>query len=373
MEHRFRFLKLNNQDRADNSGFSLLEVIIAMTILALLTIPLMNYFTNSMKNSAKMARRQNATLMAQEITEDLKAEAKLIQRIEELDGNIVYQAPYLTDGLGLTLESDDDFNGVEGTGKIVYSGTKGKFDVRVTLSTDISANSVERALVYGIDDSTDMLIIEQDQMDEVLVFYTASHAEYCAGHPGTVPLSQSELKSRLERWMCIDISFSDNLYTVRAYYDYITTDAAVTGTAGEHLVAGKSFKSSYILDAKVSSLKNIYLLYDRIDGSYEDTVYVTLNGIPTDVSQLDLYLLCQNLPNEEAGPTYTLNITGSNDARLKYHANIRHSDSTNVTLSPLTQTGAPVRMIEIVTEVYENGDYDSGERPLATMKTTKGE
>lgn len=373
MGRRIRFQKLNNQKRVGNGGFSLLEVIISMAILALITIPLLNYFTNSMSNSARMGKRQNATLTAQEITESLKAEDKLIQRMELLDGNIVYQVPYLTDELGFTLADDSGFNQTDGTGKIVFGTTNDLFDVRVTLSTNISANSVERALVYGIDDATDMLIIEQDQMDEALVYFTSAHVTYCANHPEAAVLSKDDIKSRLERWICIDISYSAGKYTVRAYYDYITTDASVTGAAGQHLVAGKSFSSSYLTEAKVTTLKNIYLLYDLISGSFVDTVNITLDGLPTDFSGVDLYLLCQNLPDEETGPSYTLNFGGDSNPKLKFHANTRDSDSVNTSLAPMTQTGAPIRMIEIITEVYEKGLADSGEDPLAAMRTTKGE
>ena len=36
----------------NNGGFSLLEVILAMAILAILSIPLLSYFTQSMKYNA---------------------------------------------------------------------------------------------------------------------------------------------------------------------------------------------------------------------------------------------------------------------------------------------------------------------------------
>lgn len=39
----------------NNGGFSLLEVILAMAILAIISIPLLSYFTQSMKYNAMMA------------------------------------------------------------------------------------------------------------------------------------------------------------------------------------------------------------------------------------------------------------------------------------------------------------------------------
>ena len=52
--------------------FSLLEVILAMAILAIISIPLLSYFTQSMKYNAMMADKQHATNLAQEVLEDLK-------------------------------------------------------------------------------------------------------------------------------------------------------------------------------------------------------------------------------------------------------------------------------------------------------------
>ena len=56
----------------NNGGFSLLEVILAMAILAIISIPLLSYFTQSMKYNAMMADKQHATNLAQEVLEDLK-------------------------------------------------------------------------------------------------------------------------------------------------------------------------------------------------------------------------------------------------------------------------------------------------------------
>lgn len=61
----------------NNGGFSLLEVILAMAILAIISIPLLSYFTQSMKYNAMMADKQHATNLAQEVLEDLKNQKKL--------------------------------------------------------------------------------------------------------------------------------------------------------------------------------------------------------------------------------------------------------------------------------------------------------
>ena len=61
----------------NNGGFSLLEVILAMAILAIISIPLLSYFTQSMKYNAMMADKQHATNLAQEVLENLKNQKEL--------------------------------------------------------------------------------------------------------------------------------------------------------------------------------------------------------------------------------------------------------------------------------------------------------
>ena len=50
-----------------------------MAILAIISIPLLSYFTQSMKYNAMMADKQHATNLAQEVLEDLKNQKELAQ------------------------------------------------------------------------------------------------------------------------------------------------------------------------------------------------------------------------------------------------------------------------------------------------------
>lgn len=58
----------------NNKGFSLVEVLIAMTVLAIIVVPLLRAFSTSANVNAKAERLMNANNIAQNIIEELKAE-----------------------------------------------------------------------------------------------------------------------------------------------------------------------------------------------------------------------------------------------------------------------------------------------------------
>lgn len=57
----------------DNSGFSLVEVLLALAVLALVTLPIVNYFTYSSVQTIDGRERQTATMAAEDVMEELKA------------------------------------------------------------------------------------------------------------------------------------------------------------------------------------------------------------------------------------------------------------------------------------------------------------
>ena len=173
--------------KVNNAGFSLVEVILAMAILAILAIPLLNYFVESMKYNARMSQEQHATLLAQETVEDLKSQDQLIAFTTRPDGTSGYQSTYL-EGLGYASTSSDA-SGVSyyGAADAVHKD----YDVTITVNADTAENQKLLPQISGIDDTCDVLAKESGQADAALAAMRAARYGENAAIVGRVlPLAE---------------------------------------------------------------------------------------------------------------------------------------------------------------------------------------
>lgn len=362
-----------NKKKVNNAGFSLLEVILAMAILALISIPLLTYFTESLRYSSLMAAEQQATVLAQAVTEDLKVQSKLIEKTE---GAAAYTVPYLTSASMGYTEVENNLL-ADGTGSITLSGTESgaerDFDVVITLSTDTKANTVSRPVIYGIDDTTDVLAVERDQKNEAIAYFMAINNAYHTANPDARLFSRGEVEGQLSRRILIHVDYNGTEYLTDIYYKYTCQNLRGIGSSDE-------WASSKLLDVKMADLKNIYLLYDR-DTDAGATDYVELSKTDTVAADFkpELYFVCQNTQNDSS---YKLQVKRLNVAQV-IHTNISNTEEITgqvideygniiTNTKPLTGNDAPVRLIKIKTEIYKR-NHTASDNPYAVIETTKGE
>lgn len=156
-----------------NQGFSLIEVLVAMTILAIVSLFILKTFANSAQINSKARRIENANTAASDISENFKSLS--IEQLKDMEGYTYKRF----DKNGVELVSTAP---VSSTDKYVfnlkdYKGINGeKFNVEVTLDpsqysddTDsgegkVTANNINSVEAYSFDsiNSEDNILIRDE-------------------------------------------------------------------------------------------------------------------------------------------------------------------------------------------------------------------
>lgn len=400
-------MSINNQHRnhklnIGHKGFSLVEVIIAIAVLALISIPLLKYFTDSMRYNARMQKQQNATMLAQEVTEELKAESRLVQWVPSAVPGVAdsFGVPLLTEsgGYEMTQTSVDSNFLTAGNGKIVFEKTNyatenANYDIRVTLETNKDGYASARPATFGVDNATDALAVEtEQQLNEAMTYFKGIHTNYRVSHPSYPLLSDDEILANMSRKTSLSVGYdsADHSFVVKAYYTYTCTSLQGAGITDQY------DSPTYLIDERMGELKNIYLLYvsmppnDTIEVNVDPEAFNHLtrfkeveNDPASNEVKLGLYLVAQNLPMN--GYTVTVQPlfgTPENTYDIGLHSNVEAPNVVNNKVGinhmpasrPLTSTYLPSsRLVSITTEVFSSGGIASGDEPLVTVTTTKGD
>jgi len=99
-------------NRKQNKGFTLVEVLIAMTILGIIVVPLLHAFVTSANTNAKSKRIMDATGLAQNIMEELKT-GSLEDLARQFNGAEGEKVITLGDDLTTYVEESQTYNGTE--------------------------------------------------------------------------------------------------------------------------------------------------------------------------------------------------------------------------------------------------------------------
>lgn len=360
------------KSKQNNAGFSLVEVILSMAILAIISIPILKYFTDSTKYNAMMADKQHATVLAQEVLEELKNETTLVQLDTSNPLSPRYTVPYLLTKHYTEEVSTFDASGI---GNATFYGKADQigegYDVVVNVGTDWAANpenATQVPQISGIDDTRDVLAMESGQYQEALVQFKAVNAAYASAN-GETPLSADTIKNKMKRTIGIDTQLSGAYYRVKVSCSYSCADLQGTGSVDTYDCAG-------FAEQQLQELRNIYLLYyvnqntDRVEMTIGAGVTVTP----------DLYVICQDFTSVD--PAYQCQFDGSSSVQI--YTNIgknsnpgQMTDEYGLALSgakEIIKKEAEIRKANIEVKVYKKGKaLTPGEEPYITVNAAKGE
>ena len=142
--------KRNREGQLNNDGFSLVELLVAIVILAIIVVPLLHSFVTSARTSAKARNTMHATAVAEDVMEEF--EAYTIEEMAEQYRNA-----------GFTAE--EDANGRWTFRKQDTSTTSGTYDVVATLDPTVQyqiVNTKELVDIQNLSGSLNAIYTEAE-------------------------------------------------------------------------------------------------------------------------------------------------------------------------------------------------------------------
>ena len=368
--------------KQNNAGFSLLEVVLSMAILAILSIPLMSYFTQSMKYNAKMADKQHASVLAQEVMEDLKNQPNLVQKVN--GGG--YESTYLTGRhytIAVPYPPAAPESGLTG-GTVEYYGAADaineKYDIRVKIGTDTTENASPVPQIDGIDGNTDVVALENGQLQDACSYFMAQNTTYAKEHH-VIPSDQNTISNAMRRRIAITVKKES--VQVACFYRCEGIDG---------VDATEEYSCSDYAMEDIENVENIFLMYEV--NQMEDELEIRCE---VGVSVPKLVIVCQNIdavadtyklvinPKDRCGmPEVASNIgmppygDSASGSMVRTHNGGRIWNGSYImnNVEALTEKVSGVRKVKVEVSVYQKNKGNEADRDnyrYITVDSTKGE
>ena len=279
--------KCYNRHRKElnNQGFSFVEVLISILILALLATPLLKQFVTIYKVNQKSDRIQTDTFLAQNILEDIKAKSFLEIKEEYADTTGYVDVP----------------------NEVYYFAKKGiennnkRYDALITLDasayrvenpTDpsgekIGYNTFHMPIIADINIPKNILAIESYETELAIAALYANHMNYVAEQRelhkedpsySITEVSSEDIRKQLVKQMIVEITKEEGSIKVNVEFDF--SAPTVDGCSNErYTIANKGFHAA---------VGSVYLFYYPC---YSDQLSITKDI--TIIEDIDVYVVKQ--------------------------------------------------------------------------------
>lgn len=389
----------------DDSGFSLIEVVLAVAILALVALPIINYFTYSSLQAIEGRDRQCATTAAENVVEELSSYSNYTQ-IRDLtatpdpagpassaapvwqksspkpgespDPQSDYlERPVTVDGFDYVAKVQVQYGVYKSGTKAIVAGEKvgsGTGDLRSPKYN--SYNIPSPSEVYA---PSNAVAVEDDELDTALseLFTTLS-----ASAPGTsgAIADRDAIRAGLTRVIHIDIDYKDiekKEYAVHVYYRYEYSGHTVDVTLEK-------------AEIPINQFKGVFLFYNPLVTDKEEKVIMNIaSNIPcsedqrvsdeTIVNDMEFYFAVQGTVDKTE---YKLDIAAGTATGAKFFANDIMLTSVTGNLQEGSDPGDKMhsfvgrkqkeRIGRILVDIYDTAGKKAGE-VVAHMETTMAE
>ncbi len=346
-------------------GFSLVEVIIAVAVLAIAVMFLLSYFSGANRYANWGKKTQKADMAAQSVVEEL-ASCTTMEQVENM---------VTASGSSWVATSTPDPSGDNAyllTRNVSVDDTnykaKVKFDFLSYKATPPPAATGQASKFnrYEVPQLEDVYSKHSVVLEETDQTASATGELVYQVYQDDKSVSKSTIENGLKRTMYIHISpypdASGELYLVKGYYEYLF----------EH--AGKTYKSKMpIKDVKIEKdkLQKIYLFYRPVNGVLQDDIlYVSVDSsMPPGFNMAD-YAFYPILQDSAKSEDYKLVLTGET---VNVFTNVTASGKLAGGANSLVTRKTEARIAKVTVEIYyEDETVFNEENRIVMVQTSKG-
>lgn len=293
--------------RIDKKGFTLIELIITVAVVAIISVPLLQYFSDAAKHNAKSKVQQNAIIAAQNALEELKAEKGDITKPSTLvatSGAVSASAI----SRGWQLQSVDHSTGnYEITRSCTVNGSSYKVKAEIKPVKQFT-NASGAAVTYHemevpkMDSSKDIVATEKSTslVNAQMQFYNW-YSSYCDNNKKDKTLGASYFKDKLKKTIYVelkqDVAKPTNA-VARIYFRYEFNSSVASYPPG---IGSSSTYDDEIVKKSIpaNKISDIYIFYTPDSGSTRDSIVLDADTVNLSHliknEQLSLFAVSQDI------------------------------------------------------------------------------
>ena len=366
-------------NRKQNKGFTLVEVLIAITILGIIVVPLFQAFVTSANTNAKAKRVMDATTLAQSIVEELKAgnledlakqfngseESTVITLGDSQTGYAEEPQRYVADEAHYSVDADGEFVG-QTSGRYSFlmrnvPVDSSAYDVVIEV-TENAGGTQELANVYSMNQSDCGYYVQTENMDQrAAAEFQIRNAAYV--YEGAEQKNVTEFISIMQRTITVTIKKE----SVDVNYLYTIPDKYVAGNRQDATYS----QTTTIFQAlsEEENLKAVYLYFyshDNDTGDFDKIVISNQENLDVDVFLVQMQQ-GESVPGEQDPVIIELSemVQQNSTSQIKIHSNLTSCSlwSINETqfFNTLSSTESTTSLYDVKVEVYQHQSEASKE------------
>lgn len=289
-------------NKQSNKGFTLVEVLVAILILAIIVVPLLNAFIVGANTNAKARRTLRATTLAQNVIEELKAYSlneSAEQYLGRGSGNHViadaeesYETVKYADGVHkqVTIDENGEIVGrVAEQYDFVLQGVaqeSAKFDIEIQMRKPevkdpanlAGLGSYEMVNITSMNRSDCAYFAQESTSDLNVALEFARRGEI---YTGNAEVSSEEFLEMMTRTITVDINSEvDGTENVKVTYDYLIPAGYTTADNREYT----EYTTIYDNYASGEELQAVYVYYYPLYGVSTRDTFIINNANDFDVN-----------------------------------------------------------------------------------------